>query len=175
MAAGSLVMEEREELMVSPTAGNVSLKTAHFLVPSVTSIYGPVAAPSLDSLTSAATTYKDLPFKVNYLGWRHPQEIWTTWVHQMHSLHHSTWKELAFCHHEFHLHHSPMRRSDSLFVEKWCPLTPSCSPGRSHYNVERYDGARGLFCFGGISFLSSWKSRNGRNRKEITEGAIENF
>ncbi|KAL0283659.1 UNVERIFIED_CONTAM: hypothetical protein Sradi_7221400 [Sesamum radiatum] len=51
--AGSLVMEERAELMVS-SRRNVSLKTAHFLVPSVTSIDGPVAAPSLYSLSSAA-------------------------------------------------------------------------------------------------------------------------
>ncbi|KAL0362789.1 UNVERIFIED_CONTAM: protein MAINTENANCE OF MERISTEMS [Sesamum calycinum] len=125
--AGSLVMEERAELMVSLAGGNVSLKTAHFLVPSVTSIDGPVAAPSLDSLSSAATTYKDLPFKVNYPGWRHPQEIWTTWVDKMHSLHHSTWKRAgildAIMNSTFTIH-----RYDDLiflFVEKWCPATNS--------------------------------------------------
>ncbi|XP_011095345.1 uncharacterized protein LOC105174831 [Sesamum indicum] len=125
--AGDLAMEEREELMVSPTGGNVSLKTAHFLVPSVTSIDGPVVAPSLDSFSSAATTYKDLLLKVNYLGWKHPTEIWTTWVDKMHSLHHSTWKRAgifyAIMNSTFTIH-----RYDDLiflFVEKWCPATNS--------------------------------------------------
>ncbi|KAK6124575.1 hypothetical protein DH2020_041681 [Rehmannia glutinosa] len=130
--ADDLVMEEREELMVSPTGSHVSLRKAHFLVPCVTSIDGPVAAPSVDSLISSATScgakyYTGLAFKVDLSGWRQPKQNWKTWVDQMLSLHRSTWKKAgifdAIVNSTCNIH-----RYDDLvlvLVEKWCPSTNS--------------------------------------------------
>ncbi|KAK4439833.1 protein MAINTENANCE OF MERISTEMS [Sesamum alatum] len=167
--ADNLVMEERAEFMVSPTGGNASLKTAHFLVPSVTSIDGPVAAPSL----SSAATYKDLPFKVNYLGWRYPQETWTTWVDQMHSLHHLTWKRTgildAIMNSTFTIH----RHGDLIFVfvEKWCPATNSFVFPWGEATVTLED----MMVLGGFSVLGeSVFSPPGNRETEETEKKLLN-
>lgn len=128
--ADNRVMEEREEPMVSPTGGHVCIRRAHFLIPSVTSIDGPAAAPSLDSLSSSATRlakYKDLPFKVNYRGWKYRREKWKTWVDQMQSSHHSTWKRAGILD-AIMSSTCIIHRYDDLifgFVEKWCPTTNS--------------------------------------------------
>ncbi|KAL8479087.1 hypothetical protein ACS0TY_030834 [Phlomoides rotata] len=120
-----LVMEERVELMVSPTGGQGSVRRAHFLKPIVTSAAGPVAGPSLSC--PAAAEYKDLPLNVCYQGCKTPPKDWENWVDRMHSLHHSTWKNAgivdAIMNSKCIIH-----RYDDLifrFLEKWCVTTNS--------------------------------------------------
>ncbi|KAL8033610.1 hypothetical protein ABFX02_13G170633 [Erythranthe guttata] len=124
--ADNLVMEEREESMVSPTGSRPFLRSAHFLRPSVTSTAGPVAAPSLDSPTTpSAAKPQELSFKVNSLGWRIPQENWKTWVDQMHSAHHSTWRKAGIYDAVVSSKCCIHRHQDLIFnlVDKWCPST----------------------------------------------------
>ncbi|KAG8386160.1 hypothetical protein BUALT_Bualt03G0120200 [Buddleja alternifolia] len=125
--ADNLLTEQRSEFMVSPTSSHEHFKTSHFLTPSVTSINSPVTAPSFNSSTSSKIKCKELPFKLNFRGWRYPQENWKKWAHKMRTLHHSTWKRAeihdAIMNTTFTVH-----RHDDLvfgFVEKWCPSTNS--------------------------------------------------
>ncbi|CAK9180138.1 unnamed protein product [Ilex paraguariensis] len=84
-----VILEEREEVMVSPTGGNPTLRNAHFLKPIVTSIDGPPLKLSSLSLSSES----EWPLKVSFNGWRDPLLKWKTWVDRMHSLYQYVWKE----------------------------------------------------------------------------------
>ncbi|KAK3027952.1 hypothetical protein RJ639_039419 [Escallonia herrerae] len=118
------IMEERLELMVSPTGGDPTLRIAHFLKPSVTSIDGPISNLPLDAHSFEDTIAKPNIWasKVAFNGWRNPQKQWKHWVHHMHSLHQSTWKEAGI--HEAVMNSNfEIPRNDNLifaFAEKWC-------------------------------------------------------
>ncbi|THF97158.1 hypothetical protein TEA_001424 [Camellia sinensis var. sinensis] len=88
------IQEEREELMVSPTGGIPTSKTAHFLKPTVDSIR---VVPSLS--LSSKPTISDFK-KTQFLDRRYPAEKWKTWVDRLLPLHHHTWKkaEMLFVH-----------------------------------------------------------------------------
>ncbi|KAL7217008.1 hypothetical protein ACSBR1_028850 [Camellia fascicularis] len=81
------IQEEREELMVSPTGGIPTSRTAHFLKPTVDSIR---AVPSLSF--SSKPTISDFK-KTQFLYRRYPAEKWKTWVDRLLPLHHHTWKK----------------------------------------------------------------------------------
>ncbi|XP_012827397.1 PREDICTED: uncharacterized protein LOC105948714 [Erythranthe guttata] len=110
--------------MVSPTGGCPCLRSAHFLRPSVASIGGPAAAPSLDSSTSPPKC-KDLSFNVNFIGWKTPDSNWKTWVDRMHSSHHSTWIEAGIYDAVVSSKCCIHRHQDLIFdfVDKWSPAT----------------------------------------------------
>ncbi|KAK2984838.1 hypothetical protein RJ640_004663 [Escallonia rubra] len=118
------IEEERLELMVSPTGGDPTLRIAHFLKPSVTSIDGPISNLPLDAHSFEDTIAKPNIWasKVAFNGWRNPQKQWKHWVHHMHSLHQSTWKEAGI--HEAVMNSTfEIPRNDNLifaFAEKWC-------------------------------------------------------
>ncbi|KAK3014495.1 hypothetical protein RJ639_009398 [Escallonia herrerae] len=118
------IMEERLELMVSPTGGEPTLRIAHFLKPSVTSIDGPISNLPLDAHSFEDTIAKPniCASKVAFKGWRNPQKQWKHWVHHMHSLHQSTLKEAGI--HEAVMNSTfEIPRNDNLifaFAEKWC-------------------------------------------------------
>ena len=92
------IVQEREEVMVSPTGKNPILKTAHFLKPTVTSIKDPSFFNNLPQATtflSSTTISKpgSLPFEVTFNGWLFPQENWKTWVENLRPKHQLTWKK----------------------------------------------------------------------------------
>ena len=60
------IFEEREELMVSPTGGNPTLRIAHFLKPSVTSTEG--LPPPFLSAEPTISELENLPLKVCFRG-----------------------------------------------------------------------------------------------------------
>ncbi|XP_019196336.1 PREDICTED: uncharacterized protein LOC109190323 [Ipomoea nil] len=86
-----LIMEEREELMVSPTGGKPTLRTAHFLNPSITSIHNPL--PLLPR-QNTATGGRERPPKLTFRGWKNSAlKDWGKWVEEMRYLHESAWKK----------------------------------------------------------------------------------
>ncbi|RAL45341.1 hypothetical protein DM860_013737 [Cuscuta australis] len=86
-----LIMEEREELMVSPSGGTPTLRTAHFLNPSVTSPDS--SSSSLPQRFTAAGNMAPPP-KFDFRGWRiNPLKEWGEWVESMRSLHEPLWKK----------------------------------------------------------------------------------
>ncbi|CAA3004977.1 Hypothetical predicted protein [Olea europaea subsp. europaea] len=120
----NLIMEVREEEMISPAGGVKSIRIAYFLRPSVTSIDGHVFDPPVDSVNPTMVD-NPVPLKAKFVGWRYPKKDWKKWVYRMQSLHHSTWKQAgihdAIINSTFKIH-----RSDDLILgvaEKWCSKT----------------------------------------------------
>ncbi|CAI9784191.1 unnamed protein product [Fraxinus pennsylvanica] len=120
----NLIMEVREEEIISTTSGVSSIRVAYFLRPSVTSIHGPVFDPPVDSVNPTMVD-NSVPLKANFVGWRYPKKDWIRWVCRMQSLHHSTWKQVgihdAIVNSTFKIH----RTGDLILgvAEKWCSKT----------------------------------------------------
>ncbi|TXG67714.1 hypothetical protein EZV62_008989 [Acer yangbiense] len=126
---GSVV--EREELMVSASGdGEPTMRSAHFLQTTVTSIDGQVFELPSAYFSSIPPTFqpKNWPLKVNFYGWRLPQKEWRKWVErmaEMASLHEPTWKKAGI--HEAILNSTyEIRKNTDLVLglaEKWCSDT----------------------------------------------------
>ncbi|XP_015898775.3 uncharacterized protein LOC107432200 [Ziziphus jujuba] len=119
------IVESREELMVSPTGGNQSLRTAHFLKPSVTSVDGPVfnipRALFLSATTTSTTKLGNFPI----LWWQSPQRNWKFWVRSLHSEHHLTWKKAGIYEAIMGSKYQIVKSQELVLglAEKWCPQT----------------------------------------------------
>ncbi|XP_058183609.1 serine/threonine-protein phosphatase 7 long form homolog [Rhododendron vialii] len=124
------ILEEREELMVSPTGdGKPILRMAHFLNPSLTSNDNPLhtlSPLSLSSKTSKTQTQKN-PLNASFKGWRNPQKKWEIWVDHMCSLHKPLWEKAGIYESIMGSVYS-IRKDCELVIkvaEKWCPETNS--------------------------------------------------
>ncbi|KAA8526962.1 hypothetical protein F0562_008809 [Nyssa sinensis] len=169
------IMEERKELMVSPTGGDPTLRIAHFLRPSVTSISGPVFEVPADSLTSLAPNFepKKWPLKVVFNGWRNPQKNWKTWTDRMHSLYQSVWKK-AGIHDAVMSSTSSIPRNEDLVIgvaERWCSETKSFVFPWGEATITLED----MMILGGFSVLgdSVLRPLQSRELKEIKEKLLE--
>ncbi|KAK7859264.1 hypothetical protein CFP56_007749 [Quercus suber] len=85
------IFEEREELMLSPTGGNPTVRIAHFLKPSVVSI-DELPSPFF-SAEPTISELENLPMKVQFKGWQNPHVKWKMWVGNLHSKYQSMWKK----------------------------------------------------------------------------------
>ncbi|KAF3966047.1 hypothetical protein CMV_009816 [Castanea mollissima] len=119
------IVEIREELMVSSTGGNPTLRIAHFLTPT---IKGPVFnlppfPPS--SIPPYIEPHKKLPLRVSFCGWRYPRDNWKTWVEKMATLHQTTWKKAGIYEAVLNSTYEIVRGNDLVFgvAEKWCSET----------------------------------------------------
>ena len=122
MAAQSadVMLEERRELMVSPTGGNPTRRIAHFLKPSTTSINGLPSLPIPFRIPD--TEPQKWPMKVYFHGWKSQKSKWKMWVEALHSAHHSTWKK-AGIYDGIMASVYEIRRDDELvyaIAAKWC-------------------------------------------------------
>ncbi|XP_070675793.1 uncharacterized protein [Malus domestica] len=91
------MVEEREDMMISPSGGKPFLKKSYFLKPTLinSSIDEPLfnLPPSFSSLPSRFEP-DTCALKVDFQGW--PQQNksnWKSWVHEMAVVHRSTWKK----------------------------------------------------------------------------------
>ncbi|KAL3508505.1 hypothetical protein ACH5RR_027906 [Cinchona calisaya] len=125
------VMEERREKMVSPSGGEPTLRTAHFLIPSVRATDGPVfdLPPNAFSSSLSESNFFESStksaLKLNFPGWRNPQKDWKTWVDHMCSLHQSLWKKAGIFDAVMNSTYRVIRNDDLIlsFGERWCPET----------------------------------------------------
>ncbi|GMH25512.1 hypothetical protein Nepgr_027355 [Nepenthes gracilis] len=86
------IMVEREnELMVSPTDGTPTQRTAHFLNPTIST--NAAQEPLRPSISLSSPPRRLM--KVTFKGWRNPNEQWTKWVQKLQPLHHLTWKNVG--------------------------------------------------------------------------------
>ncbi|KAK0602357.1 hypothetical protein LWI29_032582 [Acer saccharum] len=121
---------EREELMVSPSGdGEPTMRVAHFLQPTVTSIEGPVFELPSSCFSSLPHTFepKNWPLKLAFHGCSSPHEDWKIWVGKMASSHESTWKKAGIYEAILNSTYSIQRNHDLVLglAEKWCPETKS--------------------------------------------------
>ncbi|KAL5804418.1 hypothetical protein ACOSQ3_031218 [Xanthoceras sorbifolium] len=121
---------EREEIMVSPSGdGNPTMRLAHFLQPTVTTIDEPVFELPSNCISSVPPNFepKNWPLEVKYNGWRNPQKEWKAWVEKMSSLHQSTWNTAGIREAIWSSTYKIQRNNDLILglAEKWCPDTKS--------------------------------------------------
>ncbi|KAL5737938.1 hypothetical protein ACOSP7_030699 [Xanthoceras sorbifolium] len=119
---------EREEIMVSPSGdGDPTMRSAHFLQPTVTTVDGPVFEIPSNCISSVPPTFepKNWPLEVKFNGWRNPQKEWKTWVEKMSSLHESTWNKAGIREAILSSTYKIQRNNDLVLglAEKWCPDT----------------------------------------------------
>lgn len=123
------ILDEREELMVSPYSDRKpTLRNAHFIKPSLTSVDGPVAelpSTALSFATNSPEHPKLLSLRVTFDGWRGPQKDWEKWIDRLRPRYQSTWKEVGI--YEAIMNSTyEIRRKDDLILgiaERWCPDT----------------------------------------------------
>lgn len=125
------IMEERQELMVSPTSdGQPTLRIAHFLSPSLSSNDNPLhtLSPLFLSSRTSQTRNPNNPLSVSFKGWREPQKNWKDWVDHMCSLHKNVLWEKAGIYESIMGSVYSVRKDCELVIkvaEKWCPETKS--------------------------------------------------
>ncbi|XP_057951062.1 uncharacterized protein LOC131145896 [Malania oleifera] len=119
------LIEEREELMVSPSGGDPTLRIAHFLKPSVDGSVPELLPQFLSASGISLSEPRKYHPKVDFNGWRLQPRKWEIWVDRMCSLHQSTWKRAAIYEAILGSNCDILRCDDLVFgvAEKWCPLT----------------------------------------------------
>ncbi|GMJ10339.1 hypothetical protein HRI_004703100 [Hibiscus trionum] len=147
------IVEEREELMVSPDNKSLELRTAHFITPIVDS--DSIDGTPIVNLSSLPPTFdpKTCPIKPNFYGWRCPPKEWRTWVVEMASLHESTWKKSGVFEAIMNSTYKIERNNDLVFgvAEKWCHETKSFVFRWGEATVTLED----MMVIGGYSVLGS--------------------
>ncbi|CAA3006719.1 Hypothetical predicted protein [Olea europaea subsp. europaea] len=141
------IMEQRKELMVSPTGGIPTLRKAHFLKPSVSSIDGPpMKLPFL-------TPKPRWPLEVNFNGWRDPIKKWDKWVDKMESRYNSVWKKVGIYEAIMSSTYKIYVDSDLIFglAERWCSETNTFIFPWGEATVTLED----MLILGGFSVLGS--------------------
>ncbi|KAM1149982.1 hypothetical protein ACFX2B_030207 [Malus domestica] len=123
------MVEEREDMMISPSGGKPFLKKSYFLKPTLinSSIDEPLfnLPPSFSSLPSRFEP-DTCALKVDFQGW--PQQNksnWKSWVHEMAVVHRSTWKKAGIYEVIFSSTYQIKRQTGLVFefAEKWCSET----------------------------------------------------
>ena len=121
---GSIV-ETRKELMVSLSGdAQPTLRTAHFIKPSITSSIDentPKHPSHYNSLPSKFEPRK-WPLRITFHGWRYPQRKWKEWVDKMAALHETTWRKVGIYQAVMSSLYQIARNDDLLLglADKWC-------------------------------------------------------
>jgi len=119
-------IEVREDFILSPAGdSHPQLRTAHFLKPISNSIDEP--SFKLNPFSSSFSVFepKELPLKINFIGWRLTQKKWVSWVHKLKQNYESVWKKDgifdAIMTTKCYIH----KNQYLLYgvVEKWCSKT----------------------------------------------------
>ncbi|KAJ6752235.1 hypothetical protein OIU85_002640 [Salix viminalis] len=123
------IVETRKELMVSLSAdAQPTLRTAHFIKPSITSSIDentPKHPSHYNSSLPSKFEPKKWPLKITFHGWRYPQMKWKEWVDKMAALHETTWRKVGIYQAVMSSLYQ-IRRDDDLLLglaEKWCSET----------------------------------------------------
>ncbi|CAN6560732.1 unnamed protein product [Malus baccata var. baccata] len=123
------MVEEREEMMISPSGGKPFLKKSYFLKPTLlnSSIDEPLfnLPPSFSSLPSHFEP-DTCALKVDFPRW--PQQNksnWKSWVREMAVVHRSTWKKAGIYKVIFSSTYQIKRQTGLVFrfAEKWSTIT----------------------------------------------------
>ncbi|CAI9760434.1 unnamed protein product [Fraxinus pennsylvanica] len=133
--------------MVSPTGGLQTLRKAHFLKPSVSSIDGPpMKLPFL-------TPKPKWPLEVNFNGWRDPINKWDKWVDKMESRYDSVWKKVGIYEAIMASMYKIYVDRDLIFglAERWCSETNTFIFPWGEATVTLED----MLILGGFSVLGS--------------------
>ncbi|KAF6173622.1 hypothetical protein GIB67_022981 [Kingdonia uniflora] len=121
---GLIVVEERDEHMVSLIGENPTLRPARFLKPLVTHFKKAAKFPSLCGILAYTGKKWDF-FDVQFKGWKNPQKKWKQWVDQMCEIYEEMWKVTGI--YDTIIGSTYEIRKDREMVlglvEWWCPET----------------------------------------------------
>ncbi|KAL3508503.1 hypothetical protein ACH5RR_027904 [Cinchona calisaya] len=122
--ADDTLMEERMELMVPPSGGKSTLRTAYFLKPARASIQENLSSTSLPSNLNIPVSKKNT-LKVLFAGWkkwRSSQTGWKKWVDQLRPLYEDTWKKAGIFEAILASTYQTLRDNNLIMnlAEKWC-------------------------------------------------------
>ncbi|GLT59408.1 hypothetical protein SLA2020_322280 [Shorea laevis] len=168
------IIEHREELMVSPTGGCPTLRTAYFLNPSA-SIDGHVLElpSSLSNSTKPSTSAVQRHMKVQLKGWRRPSQQWNQWVQSLRPMYQSLWKQAGIYEAIMGSTYEIKQHRELILgvAERWSPETNTFIFPWGEATITLED----VMICGGYSVLgSSFSSpRKGKNLVAIEEKLIE--
>ncbi|KAK2984841.1 hypothetical protein RJ640_004666 [Escallonia rubra] len=119
------IMEEREELMVSPPGGIPTLRTAHFLKPTVNSQKDTPPFPFFFKTKTAIFNDKKALSRVQFKGRRYPQKDWKKWVDQLEPLYGTVWKKAGVYEAVMGSTYQTLRHNALIIrlAERWCVET----------------------------------------------------
>ncbi|KAF6158423.1 hypothetical protein GIB67_019462 [Kingdonia uniflora] len=121
---GLILVEEREEHMVSIIGDNSTLRTARFLKPSNTHVEKPAKTPVLCGIIAYADEKREL-FDVLFKGGKRPKKKWKEWVDHMSAIHGEMWKVTGIYHAIIASTYEIRKDREMVLglVEWWCPET----------------------------------------------------
>ncbi|KAL5736233.1 hypothetical protein ACOSQ2_031021 [Xanthoceras sorbifolium] len=162
--------------MVSPSGdGNPTMRLAHFLQPTVTTIDEPVFELPSNCISSVPPNFepKNWPLEVKYNGWRNPQKEWKAWVEKMSSLHQSTWNTAGIREAIWSSTYKIQRNNDLILglAEKWCPDTKSFIFSWGEATVTLEDLLISGYSVLGSPFFSSLDTKDLKEVEEQLEHA----
>jgi len=172
------MLDVREEQMVSFTGDSIpTLRTAHFLKPTLATSTRSVPKPPTCSLSSLPSTFepKEWLLKINFSGWQKPKLNWATWVHKLKFKYQSLWKKAGIYEAIMHSTFIVVRDYDFIIglAEKWCPKTNTFVFPWGEATITLED----MIILGGYSVLgspvSSCSDYESRELKEIEDKLAE--
>ncbi|KAF6159299.1 hypothetical protein GIB67_032070 [Kingdonia uniflora] len=121
---GLIVVEERDEHMVSHIVENPTLRPARFLKPSMTHFEKVAKFPSLCGILAYTRKKWDF-FDVQFKGWKNPQKKWKQWVDQMCEIYGEMWKVTGIYDTIIGSTYEIKKDREMVLglVEWWCPET----------------------------------------------------
>ncbi|GJY17359.1 aminotransferase-like mobile domain-containing protein [Tanacetum coccineum] len=136
------VMEERQELMVSPKHPNPTPKFAHFLKP---------ASLSTTIKKPISLNPRSLPKNPSLNGFNTLQKGWKDWVNYMEPLHKHTWQKAGIYNALLNLSYDIIKNNDLIlgFAQKWCHETKTFVFKWGEVGISLED----MMVFGGYSVL----------------------
>ncbi|KAI4308028.1 hypothetical protein L6164_031147 [Bauhinia variegata] len=91
------IVEERQEVVISPLGGNPTLRIGYFLKPTSNHIEDSTFELLPKSLfpetTAPVPKPENLPLDAAFYGWLNPPKYWITWEERLHSRYHNLWKK----------------------------------------------------------------------------------
>jgi hypothetical protein len=115
------IIEVKEDFMLSPNGDSEpTLRTAHLLKPIANSIDEPTL--KFNQFSSFDFEPKEWPLKINFTGWRHPQQKWVCWLDKLKPKFESVWKEVGIFEAIMSSKCCILKNQNLLqgVVEKWC-------------------------------------------------------
>ncbi|XP_059654977.1 uncharacterized protein LOC132301767 [Cornus florida] len=113
-----MIMEARKELMVPPTGGNPTLRTAHFLNPTLNSSIRDLPSLSIPTISELDKTLLKIEFK----GRPGPQNGWNRWVERLQSEYQHVWKKAGIYDAILASTYQILRHNDLVIqlAQRWC-------------------------------------------------------
>ncbi|KNA06585.1 hypothetical protein SOVF_179650 [Spinacia oleracea] len=110
------ILEEREELLISPKGGKPTLKIGHFIKP----IFN--LSDLTPILPSISLPFRPISVDCTFNGWKYPTKSWISWVDRLHSSYQFIWRRAGIYEAILSSRYKIVKNKDLFFglAERWC-------------------------------------------------------